>query len=502
MINVVLVDDDLWVMEEIRAMMQKHQGLFHVLQMASSGPEALSQPFLEQADLIILDINMPEMDGLELIRRIRTRRLTQPIIILSNYSDFGLVREALRLGAADYLLKQEIQADTFPKLAERYLNHHLAEGRPGEDPAHNWPAVLKGELALTPDMRHKYALYDTFCLLLTGCAPTHADRLKEDLPRWISEAQADGIREAIPVFLSPGRFALILFSAEKSRLSLSNAAWRLASRVTAPSGDGDYPRFCIITRPGSDLEKAAARTHEAMEGTDYFFYSPEATVIDLANVPPLSACSPSRELNALGSQVVDAAGKLDAGLFLRSFDEVISHIRQQLPRPREIRPYLDGLIAGVSMALSRLEPSENIAAPIQGSRPMVSLEDYRIWAADTAALLRSSAQTRRHGPLSQAEQYIRSHLGGSVTLNDAAAVCGFSPNYFSNLFTAAFGETFQQYVFRLRMEKASALLAENRMSVAEVAAAVGMEYHHFCKRFRHYSRMTPTEYRRRQGETK
>ena len=68
--------------------------------------------------------------------------------------------------------------------------------------------------------------------------------------------------------------------------------------------------------------------------------------------------------------------------------------------------------------------------------------------------------------------------------------------------TAAFGETFQQYVFRLRMEKASALLAENRMSVAEVAAAVGMEYHHFCKRFRHYSRMTPTEYRRRQGETK
>lgn len=65
-----------------------------------------------QPDVIITDLKMPEMDGLELIRTLKEKNYPGEILVLSNYEDFDSVRSALLLGAADYLLKIKISPDT------------------------------------------------------------------------------------------------------------------------------------------------------------------------------------------------------------------------------------------------------------------------------------------------------------------------------------------------------------------------------------------------------
>ena len=79
---------------------------------ASNGEEALSAAERLSPSLIITDLKMPGMDGLELIRTLKEKNCPGEILVLSNYEDFDSVRSALLLGAADYLLKIKIQPDT------------------------------------------------------------------------------------------------------------------------------------------------------------------------------------------------------------------------------------------------------------------------------------------------------------------------------------------------------------------------------------------------------
>ena len=77
-----------------------------------NGREALELMATELPDIIITDIMMPVMDGIELIKRVKIQYPEVEIIVLSNYSDFQYVRQAMKAGAADYLLKVQIDFDS------------------------------------------------------------------------------------------------------------------------------------------------------------------------------------------------------------------------------------------------------------------------------------------------------------------------------------------------------------------------------------------------------
>lgn len=76
---------------------------------ASDGEQALEICRRSAPDILITDMKMPRMDGIALLRVLQKEKIQMYVIILSGYDDFQLVREAMRLGAADYLLKLELE---------------------------------------------------------------------------------------------------------------------------------------------------------------------------------------------------------------------------------------------------------------------------------------------------------------------------------------------------------------------------------------------------------
>ena len=114
---------------------------------AANGEEALEAVERFRPSLIITDLKMPGMDGLELIRILKEQGYPGEILVLSNYEDFDSVRSALLLGAADYLLKIKIQPDTLlaclnktvEKLKDRVPSHWETEKK---DPKENMQALL------------------------------------------------------------------------------------------------------------------------------------------------------------------------------------------------------------------------------------------------------------------------------------------------------------------------------------------------------------------------
>ena len=112
MYSILIIDDEPIVKIALRSILPWEEHGFSICGTASNGLEAMSLIEKHQPDVIITDLKMPEMDGLELIRTLKEKNYPGEILVLSNYEDFDSVRSALLLGAADYLLKIKISPDT------------------------------------------------------------------------------------------------------------------------------------------------------------------------------------------------------------------------------------------------------------------------------------------------------------------------------------------------------------------------------------------------------
>ena len=152
-LRVLLVDDEIMIREGFKRLFDWEAHDCEVVGEAADGMEALTQIDVLQPDLVIMDINIPIMNGLKVIQLSRIKHPTTAFIIVSGYDDFSYCREALRLQITDYILKPvnyeefgncidnlkislfERQMEEQPVLQEerpingitRYLQEHLAE---------------------------------------------------------------------------------------------------------------------------------------------------------------------------------------------------------------------------------------------------------------------------------------------------------------------------------------------------------------------------------------
>ncbi|GGG00150.1 response regulator transcription factor [Paenibacillus abyssi] len=105
MLNVMVVDDEPIILNGLINIIEKVSTPCSTIQRASDGYDALEKLEDYKPDLIITDIQMPEMNGFELINEVRNRGLCQRFVILSGYDDTNYLRQAIRCKTIDYLLK-------------------------------------------------------------------------------------------------------------------------------------------------------------------------------------------------------------------------------------------------------------------------------------------------------------------------------------------------------------------------------------------------------------
>jgi DNA-binding NarL/FixJ family response regulator len=126
-IKVCIIEDDDWIRENLAARIRQHEG-FLCVGSHRSGEEALLKVPGEAPDVILMDINLPKMNGIECVRQLKGLLPTAQILMLTVYEDSDKIFNSLLAGASGYLLKRTPQAEILESIAEVYRGNSPMTG--------------------------------------------------------------------------------------------------------------------------------------------------------------------------------------------------------------------------------------------------------------------------------------------------------------------------------------------------------------------------------------
>jgi len=178
MLNLLVVDDELVILHGIVKIIREGKTPFTRIESAMDAHEALSVMLHVKPDLVITDIQMPEMNGLELIQVAKERRLCDRFIILTGHDEFEYARQALRHQVIDYLLKPINKAELLDQLRNA-ANAILEENPRREEPTANHPQRsfhVETILRYIEQHYHRDLSLDQ-CSGLTGLHPNYISQL-------------------------------------------------------------------------------------------------------------------------------------------------------------------------------------------------------------------------------------------------------------------------------------------------------------------------------------
>lgn len=168
MYRVLLAEDEAIMRTAFRTMMQWDESDYILVAAVSNGAEALDYIKANPVDIVVTDLKMPIMDGLELLDALKKENFVGVTIVLSNYTDFDLVRSALTNGAFDYMLKLNLDAES--------LHRQLDTAAKMLNDAEHADAQWTGETPLSSTLREYFLAHKDACAAPQAIAKLFSSR--------------------------------------------------------------------------------------------------------------------------------------------------------------------------------------------------------------------------------------------------------------------------------------------------------------------------------------
>lgn len=535
MYNVLIVDDELLMRVGIRSMIDWEQHGFHVVGEACNGKEGMDIALTVSPDLIITDIKMPVMDGLQFIRETSGKLRACKYVILSNFDEFHYVKEALKLGAADYLIKSEITpaalTELLSSLREKWQAEHISQGAAGNKPydyslslshlKENFFKDLISGFISEQEARTKaeelHIRVQSSELIFLIMKVNHFEALKkkyiEKDEKLLRFSILNIMEEVIPsrwvkeiVIGNSSEYLVIVNTLAGSRSERGDIE-RLSGKILSSLRDfmSLSATVGVSTKvPGFKHLKTAYK--EAEQALKARFFNDDQHVFfyeDLIKLPvrkPVASLISAKEEQDL-LKVWAAKDKRQAEVFL---DGIRTELETLQTDESSIRTKYILLVEKINAHL--LPSGKRPCIPFIGHSPYETVLKGESWVEVHQRMLEymtecldSSSGTMRETSYTElAVSLINKYYAEDISLQSIAGQINVHPSYLSRIFKQERGENFISYLTLVRIEKAKVYLSEGTMKVYEIADIVGYHnYTYFSKIFKKTVGVTPEEYRER-----
>ncbi|QTH40120.1 response regulator [Cohnella sp. LGH] len=488
MYKVLIADDEEWTLKALRLIVDWSRFDMVIAGEANNGADAARLYRQIRPDLVVSDIRMPGLNGIELLKRIRGEDKRSAVVFISAHSDFAYAQQALSLGAADYLLKPITQAGMEQMLAK--VKERLQEERQIRSKLENYEALrlieeLTEARSLTPNLGQRLAQagfspesgYFRCAVVRTNSRTISAlDVETETANRSYGAASL-----AIPT--GPGRW-LVVVQFDRTAKGEPYSRWKRIFGRCANEGAtiglselcDDWSSFREAYRQAQAMAKQA---FVAGRPGMYSYRDPGPIVRKLARL--LQSAKQPAQLEALIERIGEA------------------------PKVRWNLEVLTKLYNMANAQLDKLvDPAESFVPVGEEELTETFADGPDVFRYLKSRFVREAANPDKapsHKTVQQIVNEIREHYNRKITLSEMAERYHINLSYLSLLFKQETGKTFLQYLLDIRMDKAEELLKSGELSTYEICERVGYDdYFHFIKQFKKAKKTTPGEFRKSVSE--
>jgi len=539
MLKLLVVDDEKIMRIALSMILNWTEHGFELTGAVADGIQALEAIQKSNPDIIITDLKMPNMDGLELIRRLREYNYTGKIIVLSNFDDFELVREAMKLGAIDYILKVTLKASDLITVLEKareqlveerqlkaksiYMRNELKEKQLQqknnfwkelfvEDDKYIADVVNEGaKLGITAEKVIGQLLFikiDYYEAALSGGKIKNKKLLDFSVANIIKDT-VSGRNGCEIVEIGHGRYVVLMYSDktydEASWIEIVRQLMQMLSlylnlNVSVALGE----RFVGFEQ----LRLQYARCLKVIAAT---FYSGPNSVIHVAKTQFNSVILQTNYVE-WSSKLKAAVEEGDRERLSAQLEAMIEQVNQVKCEPEELKRTFTMLLTDQEHMISKWEQN---TLSIDGERSYTNTEAYKqqIKQAETLEQLKTavygafqevvdglqqvkSKQYRKE--VLRVIELMREHLHSKITLEMIASEVNMTVSYLCRIFKQDSGKSIVQYMNEMKINHAAELLKLPDVRVKEVAAAIGIDDpFYFNRLFKKYVGISPSDYRRR-----
>lgn len=467
MYKVLVADDDNMVRIAMKTILDWEAYGFTLCAVAENGKDALEQAHRFHPDLIITDVDMPVMNGLELIRRLREEKEDSLILILSNYSDFSYVRQGLREGALDYVLKVELNQVTLMKELEKAAKM-LGEKDSGSDHSDGLPDHGdQGQKEAGADRGNPAAnLYQI--QIENGGRTIKPDAVK---------------RVCIGVLSSTGKLDFeakeenVFFARDTERVRRPDEAVRQIREQLRLYLGYSAEVSCREGEAGSEVRLAEEKRQKNDDWPKNLKYGTDPK--QARELVERFSFAQLRESTDKGAKAIETLFQALPAAFA-SIQEAKVCLQERMAQSYWLIAKKDRACLG--HILKQLEAAE-------------SLEEVRSVTTDYARQF--IMQTDQREEVVRACQYINENFSRKITLDEIARTVGVKKTYLCTLFKAGQGQSIGEYILEQRLHMAQQLFAETDLRVNEVSAMVGIpDSLYFSKVFKAKFGVAPSRFRK------
>ncbi|SDE55465.1 Response regulator containing CheY-like receiver domain and AraC-type DNA-binding domain [Paenibacillus sp. UNCCL117] len=498
--RVLIVDDDEEVRSGLTEIVDWKRCGFRVAAVLKDGAEAIPYLAEHQVDVVLSDIRMTFMSGLEVAKHIYEHRIPAKIVLISGHQEFELAKEALRYNVQEYLLKptdldevyrvfgvlkeqldeeraalnrlamdKEMWSQMMRYLKERYLPHLLFDTHADEE-----------------EIRRQFEMIGLNIDPKTcACAPVRIS--------WPSASPPDAVQRALLRSLSEHVSSVALLPFEQASNPLMMLAICVDTERCELAGEIDRMLSQAASRLRTLLGLAIEWQADSESRGLSEFLEEHRTLRLQTNPLPNARLQQWKAEKQRWSDYLQAERYEDAGRLLE----------------QTLATYGGESIDTVKSLLIQLFGSrDEVFAADSGSNRLMQLcksEDMDEIRHIGLSLLQELSGREAGGQaeaerkvIKQAKQFVKANAGSEIMLQDVANHVYLNPVYLSRLFKLETGMSFSDYVTETRMSQAAQLLRDTNLKIYEICEKSGYkDVRHFYKLFKQYAGCSPSEYRER-----
>ncbi|GGH28230.1 response regulator [Paenibacillus segetis] len=472
--TILLVEDEAFVREAIRETVDWERHGFCVVGEAGNGKEALAAILEYKPDVVIADIVMPGMDGIELLKETRKAGIHSRFIMLTAMGHFDYARDALQYGAFNYLLKlslnDEVLLENLARIKESLLEELSMAGEALYPHYHRIWSGIRGMVALTDiDQAGTIAAAEKFrslsldiVTMLSGATPSALEQTSIQTEKYL----------LVQTFYEGGQTTFFCWSFQKK-----------AEHVSRNNSNGS-----IGLTAGSNLNQLSQDWRSALNQLNIDWYGCKE--------------GPVKERHRLSS-----IAELEAEL-IRYFEE-----RDELKCADVVAQMWDSMEASsfshieVKMLAAHLLHMLAMLAGRQSEERQelnstISHESLLVYVQQAIRKLLREIKEENvsytdHPEVNRVIQYMLEHFKENIKVADLARLVSINVDYLSTVFGKKTGQTPIVYLQNIRIEQAKRLLLHSKLNVEQIALQTGFaDDAYFIKVFKRMVGQTPSSFRR------